>query len=65
MNCRNPYVDDCMADYTQSFTETFSNENSKDSAYWSDYPETPKFYERKKITDQNPCAMHVTQIVKE
>ena len=33
-----------MANDTQSYTETFSNENSNDSGYWSDYQETPKIY---------------------
>ena len=31
MSCRNPNIDDCMANDTQSYTETFSNENSNDS----------------------------------
>ena len=64
MSCRNPNVDDCMANDTQSYTETFSNENSNDSGYGSDYQKTPKIYGKKTITHQNLCAMHVTQIVK-
>ena len=47
MSCRNPNVDDCMAIDTQSYTETFSNENSNDSGYWSDYQATPKIHEKK------------------
>ena len=31
MSCRNPNVDGCMANDTQSYTETISNENSNDS----------------------------------
>ena len=64
MSCRNPNVDDCMANVSQIYTETFSNENSNDSGYWSDYRETSKSYGKKTITHQNLCAMHVTQIVK-
>ena len=41
MSCRNPNIDGCMANDTRSYTETFSNENSNDSSYWSDYQETP------------------------
>ena len=33
-----------MANSTQSYSETFSNENSNDSGYWSDYQEAPKIY---------------------
>ena len=53
MSCRNPNVDDCMAKDTQSYTETFSNENSNDSGYWSDYHETPKIYGKKRIFVQS------------
>ena len=49
MSCRNPNVDDGMANDTQSYTETFSNENSNDSSYWSDYEETPKIYGKKRL----------------
>ena len=28
-----------MANDSQNYTETFSNENSSDSSYWSDYQE--------------------------
>ena len=64
MGCRNPNVDDCMAYDIQSFTDFFSNENSKDPSYWSDYRETPKIYEKKTINHQNHCSLHVMQIVK-
>ena len=47
MSCRNSNVDGCMANDTQSYTETFSNENSNDSGYSSDYQETPKIYGKK------------------
>ena len=49
MSCRNPNVDDCMANDTQSYTETFSNENSNDSGYWSNYQETPKTHGKKRL----------------
>ena len=42
MSCRSPNVDDCMANDTQSCTEFFSNENTNNSGYWSDYQETSK-----------------------
>ena len=52
-----------MAIDTQNYRETFSNENSNDSEYWSDYQETPKNY-GKIITRPSICAKHVTQTVK-
>ena len=33
-----------MANDTQCYTKTFSNENLNDSGYQSDYQETPKIY---------------------
>ena len=47
MSFKNLNGDDCMANDTQSYTETFSNENSNDSGYWSNYQETPKIYGKK------------------
>ena len=44
MSGRNSNVDDGMANDTQSYTWTFSNENSNDSGYWSAYQETPINY---------------------
>ena len=61
MSCRNPNVYNCMA--SQSYLKTFSNVNSNDSGYWSDYQETPKNY-GKTITRPNLCAIHVTHTVK-
>ena len=61
MSCRSP--NGCMANDTLSYTETFSNESSNDSGYWSDYQETAKI-DGKTITHQNLCAIHATQIVK-
>ena len=49
MSCRKPNNDNYMANDTQSYTETFSNENSNDSDYWSDYQETPKIYGKKRL----------------
>ena len=51
MSCRKPNVDDCMANDTQSYTKTFSNENSIDSNYWSDwYLNFIIIYQQKKYT---------------
>ena len=49
MSCRNPNVDVCMANDTQSYKETFSNENSNKSSYWSDSQETPPSTPLKKL----------------
>ena len=55
MSCRNPNIDGCMANDTQSYTETFSNENSNDSGYWSDYQETPKIYGKNDYPSEFLC----------
>ena len=55
MSCRNPNVDGCMANDTQSYTETFSNENSNDSGYWSDYQETAKIYGKNNYPSESLC----------
>ena len=55
MSCRNPIVDDCMDNDTQSYTEIFSNENSNDSGYWSDYQETPKIYGKHDYPSESLC----------
>ena len=55
MSCRNPIVDDYMDNDTQSYTETFSNENSNDSSYWSDYQETPKNYGKNDYLSESLC----------
>ena len=44
-----------MANNTQSYTETFSNENSNDSGYWSDYQETPKIYGKNDYSSVSFC----------
>ena len=64
MSCRNPNVDDCMANDTQSYTETFSNENSNDSSYWSDYQETlvrltGQTQETKKYTEKKRLPIRI------
>ena len=47
MSCKNPNVDDGMANAIQSYTGTLSNENSNDSVFWSDYQEAQKNYGEK------------------
>ena len=55
MSCRNPNVDGCMANDTQSYSETFSNENSNNSGYWSDSQETPKIYGKNDYLSEFLC----------
>ena len=55
MSCRNPNVRDYMANDTRKFTEIFSNENSNDSGYWSDYPEVPKQNEKNDYPSETLC----------
>ena len=55
MSCSNPNNDDCMANDTRTFTEIFSNENSNDSSYWSDYPEVPKLDKKNDYRSESLC----------
>ena len=55
MSCRNPNADDCMANFNQSYSENFSNENSNGSDYWSDYQETPKLYGKNYYSSESLC----------
>ena len=55
MSCRNPNNDGYKANDTQSYTEIFSNENSNDSGYWSDYQESPKIYGKNDYPSEPLC----------
>ena len=55
MSCRNPNVDNCMANDTQIYTEPVSNENPNDSGYWSDYQETTKIYGKNEYPSESSC----------
>ena len=55
MTCRKLNVSDFMATDIRSLTETFSNENSKDSGYWSDYPEISKLDEKNENPSESLC----------
>ena len=44
-----------MATDIRNFTETFSIENSKDSGYWSDYPEISKYDEKNEYPSESLC----------